>query len=146
MTLTRHILVFAAFQRIMTSWQVIQFDLLLNVVFKNIINPPNLTKISYNYYDKLYLFQPFHKNVAVHYQIVKDNEKALPHFIKILELEPNDPQNMFWIAKCSCLLGDFELSKKHCEMIKEKFPDDPVLIPQVNKLPIVLLYLYLYHV
>ncbi|XP_076111481.1 TPR repeat-containing protein DDB_G0287407-like isoform X2 [Mytilus galloprovincialis] len=75
---------------------------------------------------------PFHKNVAVHYQMVKDNEKALPHFIKILELEPNDPQNMFWIAKCSCLLGDFELSKKHCEMIKEKFPDDAVLIPQVN--------------
>ncbi|XP_052060988.1 TPR repeat-containing protein DDB_G0287407-like [Mytilus californianus] len=75
---------------------------------------------------------PFRKNVAVHYQVLKDNEKALPHFIKILELEPDDPQNMFWVAKCSCLLGDYDLSKKHGEMIKEKFPDDPVLIPQVD--------------
>lgn len=73
----------------------------------------------------------FMKNVAVGYQTLKNYESALPYCTKIVELEPDNPQNLFWVAKCACLVGDFPLSQKHCQLIKEKFANEEDLISQV---------------
>ena len=85
----------------------------------------------------------FMKNVAIGYQTLRNYENALPHCMKLLELEPNDAQNMFWVAKCACLQGDFQLSQKHCQLIKDTFPDGESLISQVRSInPFLINYQY----
>ena len=74
----------------------------------------------------------FLKNVATSYLRLKKYDAALPHFMTINKLEPDNPQNLFWIAQSSALCGDFDVSKTHCNILKEKFSDDTALITQVS--------------
>ena len=79
----------------------------------------------------LFIFQFFRKNAALGYMQLRQYDKALEQYLIIYEKEPDDPQNLFLIAKSSVLSGAFEVCKNHCAILKERCPDDAVLIPQV---------------